>query len=885
MRQNRRRLLLVLLALGGCAANSAIRATQPTIRPARPAATPSTQPAARSNSGLTLDEIDAQPRLPVADRNAPALEPPLEAVRLFAKARIAQLDGQRADAEKLLEQAISLDADSFELHKSLGDLYGAASDARAGAEWEKAAAIDPDHLDLQIDLGRRALDEGNPTVGLEHLRLGLLTTDYRRDDPADGEADFLLARALEQQGYDRAALQMYERLLARIRGAHFAARMNPQMGALLSRPDALALHVAGLYEKTKSFAPALSLLRSLGEGAPENFEVQSRIVRDEAAAGEADQAAHDAAGLLVRFHAQARSVALLSEVAGIGAAHLLQKLHESNPLDRDLTCALADVLAVRGRAAEAGKVLAEAMARWPDDPRLLRRQVDLLRSENHLLDAARLTIAAFARRPDHQIELAPIWDSLAHVSPFGRLRVGQAQSMTLPADAQPALLVLMARLAETEHRDGVERDALTRAVKAQPTFAPAYRESLALIWANEGRSKQQKIDDSRDLAARAGKAGDAALAAELRGQALLDLGEAQPAASEFAAAVKAGDRAPELYQNFAVALHGTGDDRGAEALLWRVISDHPLAADAYEALYAIYQKRQEPERAKGALSVWLSVDPDSISAGQLQARQAFAIRQFTDAEHVLLQLLADHDNDPRVLASVEQFYSETGRLGELAPILQRRLASEPWNASLAMTLGEVYWADGHHPEALGVLESVRKEASRDVAQLYALAGAYGRIGAEQQNEQVLRDVIKLDPSFAGANNDLGYTWAEQGENLDQAEAMVGKALRDEPDNPSFLDSMGWVLYKRGKFEQAAKNLERAAALADPVVLDHLGDALYRLGNHDQAARQWKQAAAKIGDPRDDERDELTRLRKRLLKKQQEVAAGQPASVAPVAEEK
>lgn len=884
MRQNRQRLLLVLLALSGCAANPAIPATQPTTRPARLAATP-TQPGARSNSGLTLDQIDPQPRLPAADPNERSIEPPLEAVRLFAKARIAQLDGQRADAEKLLEQAISLDADSFELHKSLGDLYAAASDARAGAEWEKAAAIDSDHLDLQIDLGRRALDEGNPTKGLQHLRLGLLTTDYRRDDPADGEADFLLARALEQQGYDRAALQMYERLLGRIRGAQFAARMNPQMGALLSHPDVLALHVAGLYEKTKSFAPALSLLRSLGAGAPENFEVQSRIVRDEASAGEVDQAAHDAASLVVGYHAQARSVALLSEVAGAEAAHLLQKLHESNPLDRDLTCALADVLAARGRATEAGKVLAEATARWPDDPRLLRRQVDLLRSENHLLDAARLTIQAFARRPDHQIELAPIWDSLAHVSPFGRLSVGQAQSIALPAEAQPALRVLTARLAETEHRDRVERDALTRAATARPPFAPAYRELLALIWANEGRGKQQKIDDSRDLAARAAKAGDAALAAELRGQALLDVGEAQAAASEFAAAVKAGDRAPELYQNFAVALHGIGDDRGAEGLLWRVISDHPLAADAYEALYAIYQKRQEAERAKGVLSVWLSADPDSIPARQMQAREAFAHRQFTDAEHVLLQLLADHDADPRVLASVEQFYSETGRLGELAPILQQRLASEPWNASLAVLLGEVYWMDGHHPEALGVLEGARKEASRDVAQLYVLAGAYGRIGAEKQNEQVLREVLKLDPSFAGANNDLGYTWAEQGKNLDQAEAMVGKALRDEPDNPSFLDSMGWVLYKRGKFEQAAKNLERAAALADPVVLDHFGDALYRLGNHDRAASQWKQAAAKIGDPQGDERDELTRLRKRLLNKQQEVAAGQPAGVAPVAEEK
>lgn len=881
------RYLFVLFALGGCTAQSATQSGSPATHPSSAqASAPRAQVIAIDpKAKLTLDEIEPRPSLLKTAPDTRPAEPPLEAVRLFARARLATLDGNRGDAGHLLEQAVTLDADSFELHKSLGDLYASASDSRAADEWGKAAAIEPDHLNLQIDLGRRALENGEMTRGIEHLRLALLTTAYRQGDPSDGEADFLLARALQQQGYDRAALEMYERLLARLRGAQFAARMNPQIAVLLSRPDVLAMHVAALYEKNHSFAPALSLLRSVAAHAPGDFDLQARIVRDEASAGEPGKAAKDAADLVVQFHADAKSVALLSDVAGEDAVRLLLKLHDSNPVDRDLTYALADILTSRDRTADADKVLTEAAKRWPDDPRLLHRQIDLLRSRDDMKDAARLAIDAFARRPDHEIELTPLWDSLSRASPYGKLRVAVVQPLSVPTASEAARLVLLARLAEIEHRDGVERDALASAVNARPVFAPAYRESLALIWSDEGRTKQQKIDDSRDLANAAGKAGDAGLAAELRGQALLDLGEAQPAATEFAAAVKAGNRSPELYMNFAVALHGIGDDTGAQSLLWKVVSDRPLASEAYEELYDIYQKRQEPERAQGVLNVWLTADPDSIAAQQIQVREAFAQRRYTDAEHILLGLLSRHDANPQVLGSVEQFYTETGRLKELVPILQQRLDAEKWNITLVFALSDAYEQEHLRDDALRVLDGLRHNVSSDADDLYALAGAYSRLNANDRSEQTLDEVLKLDPSFAGANNDLGYTWAEQGKNLPQAEAMVARALRAEPDNPSFLDSMGWVLYKLGKFDESVKNLQRAAIGSEPVVLDHLGDALYRLGDHAKAAAQWKQAAAAIGEPRDDERDDVRELRKRLQEKQQQIAAGRKVDVAPVVEEK
>jgi Flp pilus assembly protein TadD len=162
---------------------------------------------------------------------------------------------------------------------------------------------------------------------------------------------------------------------------------------------------------------------------------------------------------------------------------------------------------------------------------------------------------------------------------------------------------------------------------------------------------------------------------------------------------------------------------------------------------------------------------------------------------------------------------------------------------------------------------------------------YSQLGQKNQSEQVLRQVLQLDPSDAGASNDLGYSLAERDTDLALAEDLVSKALRAEPGNPSFLDSMGWVLYKRGKFDAAQNCLSKAAtpeSNADPVVLDHLGDTLYRLGLTEQAAAQWKLASRRLAEVPAMARQDLQNLREQLLAKQRQMQTGQAVTVAPVA---
>ena len=94
-----------------------------------------------------------------------------------------------------------------------------------------------------------------------------------------------------------------------------------------------------------------------------------------------------------------------------------------------------------------------------------------------------------------------------------------------------------------------------------------------------------------------------------------------------------------------------------------------------------------------------------------------------------------------------------------------------------------------------------------------------------------------------AYNYLGYTFAEQGKNLDEAIELIKHALELDPDNGAYVDSLGWAYYKKGMYDKALRKLERATKLVseDHIIRDHLGDVYYKLNMNDKALVQWEKA--------------------------------------------
>lgn len=161
---------------------------------------------------------------------------------------------------------------------------------------------------------------------------------------------------------------------------------------------------------------------------------------------------------------------------------------------------------------------------------------------------------------------------------------------------------------------------------------------------------------------------------------------------------------------------------------------------------------------------------------------------------------------------------------------------------------------------------------------YMLSNVYSAWKKYEQCEAQLLEVLKNDPTNATANNDLGYIWADHNKNLAEAEEMIRKAIdldrrqrkltaADDQDNAAYVDSLGWVLFRRGDFAGAARELERAVSLPDgddPTLWDHLGDVYVRMGQLNRAQTAYERSVQLYEEERARLRDERYRDVRRKL---------------------
>jgi tetratricopeptide (TPR) repeat protein len=190
-----------------------------------------------------------------------------------------------------------------------------------------------------------------------------------------------------------------------------------------------------------------------------------------------------------------------------------------------------------------------------------------------------------------------------------------------------------------------------------------------------------------------------------------------------------------------------------------------------------------------------------------------------EAINFLKDVITKIPDDPEILLYLGSFYEDTGEFEEAEKFLKQGIEIDPDNTRLHFRLGVVYdkWD--------------RKEASIEE----------------------MKTVISLDAKNANALNYLGYTYAELGENLDEAEHLIKKALKQKPDDGYITDSLGWVYFKKGLFIKALKYLKIAESLVpdDPIILEHLGDAYLKTSNKKKALQFYKRSLLKKEKDKDD----------------------------------
>jgi tetratricopeptide (TPR) repeat protein len=142
---------------------------------------------------------------------------------------------------------------------------------------------------------------------------------------------------------------------------------------------------------------------------------------------------------------------------------------------------------------------------------------------------------------------------------------------------------------------------------------------------------------------------------------------------------------------------------------------------------------------------------------------------------------------------------------------------------------------------------------------YTRAVTFHQLDQWDQAEADFRAALEFRPDQPQILNYLGYSLVERGEKLDEALMMIEKAVATQPQNGAIVDSLGWVLFQMGQYEDAVVHLENAAALeaVDPVINDHLGDAYWAVGRVIEAEFQWNRALSFL-EPGDEDADRIRR---------------------------
>lgn len=338
----------------------------------------------------------------------------------------------------------------------------------------------------------------------------------------------------------------------------------------------------------------------------------------------------------------------------------------------------------------------------------------------------------------------------------------------------------------------------------------------------------------------------------------------------------------------------------ATKLLAEFVARYPKAREVRVALARMLVEQKQYGEARVEFEILLNEQPEdltslyalgilSIHTGDLEAAEGYLTtyldvlsknpdeeRDPTQALLLLAQIAEERkDSDAALkwLAKIEpgeaylnaqikraQVMARRGELEVARETLQSSTAAgEREQSLLIIAEGQLLRDAGKLPEALTVFEAGLERFPTNTDLLYDYAMVAEKSGMWDAMEKALRKIMQIAPENQHAYNALGYSLAERNSRLQEAYALIEKALSLAPDDPFIIDSMGWVQFRLGRLEKAEAALRRAYALRpDAEIAAHLGEVLWVKGEKEDAQKFWREAQAK--DPQNGTlKDTLARL--------------------------
>jgi tetratricopeptide (TPR) repeat protein len=298
-----------------------------------------------------------------------------------------------------------------------------------------------------------------------------------------------------------------------------------------------------------------------------------------------------------------------------------------------------------------------------------------------------------------------------------------------------------------------------------------------------------------------------------------------------------------VHEKLAYLYAGKDDIKKAIKEFKNVVSLDSANLDYHLKLGIMYLEDKEYTTALDEFNLILISIPDSPVANYYMGLTYTEMAQYDKSREYLSKIKPESELYIESIIRIGFSYKKEGKMDDAINYVMSKInegikAPEFFRFTVAL-LQEARRYD----EAINVANMGIFNFADSIELYYQLAFVYDEMENYDKAIEQMEKILKINPDHPDALNYIGYTWADRGINLEEAEEKIKKALTFKPEDGFIVDSLAWVHYQKGLYKQALKELEKALKLAgdDPIILEHLGDVHLKLNNKLLAIESYKKA--------------------------------------------
>jgi tetratricopeptide (TPR) repeat protein len=363
--------------------------------------------------------------------------------------------------------------------------------------------------------------------------------------------------------------------------------------------------------------------------------------------------------------------------------------------------------------------------------------------------------------------------------------------------------------------------------------------------------------------------------------------------------VKARQYAPgslEVMYNEAMLYQAQGRFEDAIRVLSNAVTDikgqSPALSSRHRSLSILYQQLGQLYRDTQNFPASIYTFEELGHLGEEEDRRARmlimdtyrAAKDLSKALQTGKEALAKYPADPAIRTSYALLLGENGQTDEAVKILKAQLRGDAGDRENYLNIAQVYERGRHYKEAeqaARAAEMLPGQARENEMVWFLLGAIYERQKFFDKAEEQFKKVLAVNPKNAPVLNYYGYMLGDLGIRLDEAEALVQQALKEDPYNGAYLDSLGWIYFKENKLSASEITLRKAVERErhDATIHSHLGDLYSKTGRRDLAATEWEKSLVewRRSLPGDMEADKVAELEKKITQSKHRVAQKSTAS--------